>query len=214
MAKKKPPIRTPMLLFGDKPQLIRELGNREDVTLAELKDEYARLRKLGMQRIRRLEKAGYGWTVTAQAYRGDLIAPSTLTDKGSAAAALARVTQLMTAQTTTVSGMRAYERRVTESLQEDGYQITTDQLRAYGDFMDWARELGLVRAYTSDAIARAFTERSERAKNGSNSEQVWRDAIKRRLGEGWRTISKKGAIAHAEELAEKAARAERRAAKK
>ncbi len=186
--KKKPPIRTPMLLFGDNPQLIRELGNNADITLAELKDEYKRLRKLGMQRIRRLEKAGYGATVTAQAYRGDLVKPSTLSSKGAAAAALARVTQLLTAQTTTVSGMRAYEQRVTASLQESGYNIQQDQLASFGKFMQWARELGLVRAYGSGDVASAFSERSERAKSGSNTELAWKRSISRAFGSSWRDV--------------------------
>lgn len=190
MARKKPPIRTPMLLFGDNPQLIRELGNNADITLAELKDEYTRLRKLGMQRIRRLEKAGYGATVTAQAYRGDLVKPSTLSSKGAAAAALARVTQLLTAQTTTVSGMRAYEQRVTASLQESGYNIQQDQLASFGKFMQWAKELGLVRAYGSGDVARAFSERSERAKSGSNTELSWKRSISRAFGSSWRNVLK------------------------
>ena len=188
MARKKPPIRTPMLLFGDNPQLIRELGNNADITLSELKDEYTRLRKLGMQRIRRLEKAGYGATVTAQAYRGDLVKPSTLSSKGAAAAALARVTQLLTAQTTTVSGMRAYEQRVTASLQESGYNIQQDQLASFGKFMQWARELGLVRAYGSGDVASAFSERSERAKSGSNTELAWKRSISRAFGSSWRDV--------------------------
>lgn len=188
MARKKPPIRTPMLLFGDNPQLIRELGNNADITLGELKEEYTRLRKLGMQRIRRLEKAGYGATVTAQAYRGDLVKPSTLSSKGAAAAALARVTQLLTAQTTTVSGMRAYEQRVTASLQESGYNIQQDQLASFGKFMQWARELGLVRAYGSGDVARAFSERTERAKSGSNTQLAWKRSISRAFGASWRDV--------------------------
>lgn len=188
MAKKKPPIRTPMLLFGDNPQLIRELGNNADITLDELKDEYKRLRKLGMQRIRRLEKAGYGATVTAQAYRGDLVKPSTLSSKGAAAAALARVTQLLAAQTTTVSGMRAYEQQVTASLQESGYNIQQDQLASFGKFMQWARELGIVHAFGSGDVARAFSERTERAKSGSNTELAWKRSISRAFGARWRDV--------------------------
>ncbi len=188
MARKKPPIRTPMLLFGDNPQLIRELGNREEVTLAELKDEYTRLRKLGMQRIRRLEKAGYGATVTAQAYRGDLVKPSTLSSKGAAAAALARVTQLLTAQTTTVSGMKAYERRQVETLNSHGYHLTQEQFQDFARFMGWARDLGLVSAYGSGDVALSFTERSERAKNGTNTINAWKRAVGQHIGGGWRGI--------------------------
>lgn len=188
MAKKKPPIRTPMLLFGDNPQLIRELGNNADITLAELKDEYKRLRKLGMQRIRRLEKAGYGATVTAQAYRGDLVKPSTLTSKGAAAAALARATQLLTAQTTTVSGMRAYEQRQVETLNSHGYELTQEQFKDFARFMGWARDLGLIAAYGSGDIAKSFTERSERAKNGTNTLTAWKRAVGQHIGGGWSGI--------------------------
>lgn len=188
MARKKPPIRTPMLLFGDNPQLIRELGNNADITLAELKEEYTRLRKLGMQRIRRLEKAGYGATVTAQAYRGDLVRPSTLSSKGAAAAALARVTQLLTAQTTTVSGMREYERRQIETLRSHGYNLTKEQFPDFARFMGWARDMGLIAGYTSGDVARAFTERSERAKNGANTITAWKRAVGQHIGGGWRGI--------------------------
>lgn len=185
MAKKKPPIRTPMLLFGDNPQLIRELGNNADITLAELKEEYTRLRKLGMQRIRRLEKAGYGATVTAQAYRGDLVRPSTLSSKGAAAAALARATQLLTAQTTTVSGMRAYDRKQVETLNSHGYELTQEQFHDFARFMQWAHDLGLVKAYGSGEVAKSFTERSERAKNGANTFNSWKRAVGQRIGGGW-----------------------------
>lgn len=188
MAKKKPPIRTPMLLFGDNPQLIRELGYNADITLGELKEEYTRLRKLGMQRIRRLEKAGYGWTVTAQAYRGDLVKPSTLSSKSAAAWALARVTQLLNAQTTTVSGMKAYERRQVETLNSHGYELTQEQFQDFARFMQWAHELGLVRAYGSGEVAKSFTERSERAKSGANTFNSWKRAVGQRIGGGWSRV--------------------------
>lgn len=177
-----------MLLFGDNPQLIRELGNNADITLGELKEEYTRLRKLGMQRIRRLEKAGYGATVTAQAYRGDLVKPSTLTSKGAAAAALARATQLLTAQTTTVSGMREYEQRQIDTLNSHGYNLTQEQFKDFARFMGWARDLGLIAAYGSGEVAKSFTERSERAKNGTNTLTAWKRAIGQHIGGGWRGI--------------------------
>ena len=177
-----------MLLFGDNPQLIRELGNNADITLSELKDEYTRLRKLGMQRIRRLEKAGYGATVTAQAYRGDLVKPSTLSSKGAAAAALARVTQLLSAQTTTVSGMKAYERRQVETLNSHGYHLTQEQFQDFARFMGWARDLGLISSYGSGEVALSFTERSERAKSGANTITAWKRAVGQRIGGGWRGI--------------------------
>lgn len=176
--------------LGDTAQEIIEASYNPFIGLDDIRREYRQFRATLQKRYKRLVAAGYGEQATARNIKRILEQrPSALADRKSAALSLAQAVDLLNAQTSTVSGMRAYESNVLKGVQAAGYHIdNTAQLRQFGKFMEKMRELGVIGVYDSGEIARAFTDRGGKARSGKNSELAWKRAVSKRLGLSWAEI--------------------------
>ena len=101
--------------------------------------EYRKLRNTAMNRIRKLEKAGYGDTETvrqARRYFEDL--PKNLS-QDQAAQRLPDAARFLTSARGTVGGMREIERKTAETFQDRGLDfINSKNIRQFTEFLDWA----------------------------------------------------------------------------
>ena len=100
--------------------------------------EYRKLRNAALNRIRKLERAGYGDTETVKKARKTFAPlPKNLT-QDEAAQRLPDAARFITAARGTVGGMREIERKTAETLQDRGYKfITRRNVRAFTEFLDW-----------------------------------------------------------------------------
>ena len=103
----------------------------------EIRDEYRRLRSIANKRIDRLERAGYTGTQTYLRNAGAYKAPSNY-NMEELQYKLDQISKLISAKSSTVSGMRLIEKQVREKLHEKDLGKIMN-LQEYGDFMDWAR---------------------------------------------------------------------------
>ena len=103
--------------------------------------EYRKLRNVAMNRIRKLEKAGYGGTETVrQARRAFSQLPKNLT-QDQAAQALPEAARFITSARGTVGGMRDIERKTAETFQDRGLDfVNPKNVRRFGEFLDWLGE--------------------------------------------------------------------------
>lgn len=100
--------------------------------------EYRKIRTAALNRIRKLEKAGYGDTETVRRAR-EVFAktPKELT-ADQAAQRLPDAARFITSARGTVGGMREIERKTAETLQDRGFTfVNAKNVRAFTAFLDW-----------------------------------------------------------------------------
>lgn len=100
--------------------------------------EYRKLRNVAMNRIRKLEKAGYGNTETVrQARRAFAALPRNLT-QDQAAQALPEAARFITSARGTVGGMREIQRKTAETFRDRGLDFVNERnVGQFGEFLDW-----------------------------------------------------------------------------
>lgn len=99
--------------------------------------EYARIRKSAMQRIRRLEKAGYLGQTTKRA-RDVFEKTARQITAEEAIEALPDAARFITSARGTVGGMRDIERRTADTFQDRGFDfVNRRNVKQFGEFLDW-----------------------------------------------------------------------------
>lgn len=100
--------------------------------------EYRKLRNVAMNRIRKLEKAGYAESETVRKARAafkDL--PRNLT-QDQAAQRLPEAARFLTSARGTVGGMRDIERRTAQTFQDRGLDfVNSKNVKQFTEFLDW-----------------------------------------------------------------------------
>lgn len=141
------------------------------------KAEYARIRKAALNRIRKLEKAGYDDTETVRKARETFEkTPGQMTAED-AINALPDAARFITSARGTVGGMREIERKTAETLQDRGYDfVTRKNVRAFTEFLDWLGSDKLSKQYY-EAVSAAPRE-GARARAKRVKMQELRDAFK------------------------------------
>lgn len=116
--------------------------------------EYRKIRNAALNRIRKLEKAGYGDTETVRQARETFGAlPRNLT-QDEAAQRLPDAARFITAARGTVGGMREIERKTAETLHDRGYKfIKRKNVRAFTEFLDWLGSSKLSELYYKEESA-------------------------------------------------------------
>lgn len=122
----------------------------------EIRDEYRRLRNIANKRLARLEKAGYGQTQTYLRNVGSYKAPANYTTS-ELQYKLYQISKFISANSSTVSGMRLIEKEAIEILREKGLG-RINNLQEFGDFMSWARTKYKSREFDSERAAEIFNE--------------------------------------------------------
>lgn len=130
--------------------------------------EYRKIRNAALNRIRKLERAGYEDTETVKKARKTFAAlPKNLT-QDEAAQRLPDAARFITAARGTVGGMREIERKTAETLSDRGYDfVTRKNVRAFTEFLDWLGSEKLSQLYyieDSAAPREGVKEQAKRVK--------------------------------------------------
>lgn len=127
-------------------------GNRSQV-----RKEYTRLRDIAQKRLKRLEAAGYSDT---QVYKLNIKHYPKLKDIKTDYELMGRLSDLsrfVLSKMSTVSGRKEVEQKTLSTLHEHGYTfVTSDNLRAFGDFMEVYRNQKLDMLYDSGDAAELY----------------------------------------------------------
>lgn len=110
--------------------------------------EYRRIRNIAMNRIRKLERAGYGETETVKQARQTFEQlPRNLTQQ-QAAALLPDAARFITSARGTVGGMREIERKTMETFQSRGLDfVNRGNIRQFTEYLDYLGSKKLAQEY-------------------------------------------------------------------
>lgn len=128
-------------------------GNPDDVRSA--KDEYIRLRKTAMQRLRRIKKVGFAWTDGYKTFEEFLRPVSKLTTSAELAVGLQNLVEFFEKpQQTTITGIRENINKHIEAFRARGIDFisTNEDLHFFIEFLNMRMQLGLAEMYDSEQI--------------------------------------------------------------
>lgn len=104
--------------------------------IPDIRAEYTRLRKIEMERLRAIKKAGYADTETYRYNKGRYDKPSTLSDT-EIAERLPDLARAIMAKGGTIGGIRRIEAEQLETLRDEGYDFLNKRnIRYFGKFME------------------------------------------------------------------------------
>ena len=119
------------------------------------KDEYIRLRKTAMQRLRSIKKAGFAWTDGYKTFEEYLRPASKLTNPADLAVGLQNIVEFFeTPQKTTIRGIRENINKHIEAFKARGIDFisTNEDFHLFTEFLNMRIQLGLAEMYDSEQI--------------------------------------------------------------
>ena len=119
------------------------------------KDEYIRLRKTAMQRLRSIKKAGFAWTDGYKTFEEYLRPASKLTNPADLAVGLQNLVEFFEKpQKTTIRGIRENINKHIEAFQARGIDFisTNEDFHLFIEFLNMRIQLGLAEMYDSEQI--------------------------------------------------------------
>lgn len=119
------------------------------------KDEYIRLRKTAMQRLRSIKKAGFAWTDGYKTFDEYLRPASKLTNPADLAVGLQNLVEFFeTPQKTTIRGIRENINKHIKAFQARGIDFisTNEDFHLFTEFLNMRIQLGLAEMYDSEQI--------------------------------------------------------------
>ena len=144
--------------------------------------EYRRLRNVAMNRLRKLQKGGYGETETVRAALEIFAALPKNLSHLEAAALLPDAARFITSRRGTVGGMREVERKTAETFRDRGFDfVNVGNVKRFTEFLD---ELG------AEMLDELFYKEVEAApKEGGRSRKQLNVAALQKAFEGWVEIA-------------------------
>lgn len=127
---------------------------------AEIRKEYSRLRSVANKRLGRLQSQGLGKTARS-GYRFPKISDILSSSKSTVASELADVSKWLRGERSTLTGEKQFISRFQEVMTEKGYADlvqTPEDIYKLLDFMDEMRELEQDKMYSSGDLLDAFQE--------------------------------------------------------
>lgn len=128
-------------------------GNPDAVRSA--KDEYIRLRKTAMQRLRSIKKAGFAWTDGYKTFDEYLRPVSKLTTPSDLAVGLQNLVEFFEKpQKTTITGIRENIKKHIEAFRARGIDFisTNEDFHLFTEFLNMRIQMGLAEMYDSEQI--------------------------------------------------------------
>ena len=119
------------------------------------KDEYIRLRKTAMQRLRSIKKAGFAWTDGYKTFEEYLRPASKLTTPADLAVGLQNLVEFFEKpQKTTIRGIRENINKHIEAFKARGIDFisTNEDFHLFTEFLNMRIQLGLAEMYDSEQI--------------------------------------------------------------
>lgn len=137
-------------------------GDPDSVRTA--KDEYTRLRKTAMQRLRSIKKAGFAWTEGYKTFDEYLRPASKLTTPADIAVGLQNLVEFFESpQKTTITGIRQSINKHIDAFKARGIDFisTNEDFHLFTEFLQMRIRLGLAEMYDSEQIIDLFREMKE-----------------------------------------------------
>ena len=134
-------------------------GDPESVRTA--KDEYTRLRKTAMQRLRSIKKAGFAWTEGYKTFNEYLRPASKLTTPADIAVGLQNLVEFFEKpQKTTITGIRKNINKHIDAFKARGINFisTNEDFHLFTEFLQMQIQLGLAEMYDSEQIIDLFRD--------------------------------------------------------
>ena len=128
------------------------------------KDEYIRLRKTAMQRLRSIKKAGFAWTEGYKTFDEYLRPASKLTTPADIAVGLQNLVEFFEKpQKTTITGIRENINKHIDAFKARGIDFisTNEDFHLFTEFLQLRIQLGLAEMYDSEQIIDLFREMKE-----------------------------------------------------
>ncbi len=128
------------------------------------KDEYIRLRKTAMQRLRSIKKAGFAWTEGYKTFDEYLRPASKLTTPADIAVGLQNLVEFFEKpQKTTITGIRENINKHIDAFKARGINFisTNEDFHLFTEFLQLRIQLGLAEMYDSEQIIDLFREMKE-----------------------------------------------------
>lgn len=139
--------------FYDPSKVYDWAGDPDSVRSA--KDEYIRLRKTAMQRLRSIKKAGFAWTDGYKTFDEYLRPASKLTNPADLAVGLQNLVEFFEKpSTTTIRGIRENINKHIEAFRARGIDFisTNEDFHLFTEFLNMRIQLGLAEMYDSEQI--------------------------------------------------------------
>lgn len=147
--------------------------------------EYRRLRNIAMNRIRKLEKAGYGETETVRKARETFSLLPKKLNQLQAAALLPDAARFIVSKRGTVGGMRDIERKTAQTFQDRGFDfLNAKNIRQFTEFLDALGAQKLETLY--------YKEVSDTPKEGRRARKIASVSNIQRAFESWQNENRKG----------------------
>lgn len=122
------------------------------MSIKEKRAEYTRLRDIARKRINRLKASRFKDYEVADYYFPKIREM----DAEDLDYHLVEIDYFVNKQNTTLTGLKEYEKAMTETLKNSGYDISTGDLKSFGDFMEEARSVNKGRLSSSDVVYEVY----------------------------------------------------------
>lgn len=130
---------------------------RSDAGYKEIKKEYSRLRDIAQKRLKRLKAAGYTDLDVYQKNYKHYPLLKRIRSKSELAQRLSDLSRFIIAQRSTVSGIKAAQKKALKTFKESGYDfINESNVEEFGQYMEEYRDQLLDYEYDSGEAADAF----------------------------------------------------------
>lgn len=129
--------------------------------------EYRKIRNAALNRIRKLERAGYGDTETVQRARRIFEAQPRNLSQDEAAQRLPDAARFITAARGTVGGMREIERKTAETFRDRGLKfINRRNVRRFTEFLEWLGTRKVNELFGSGQVAERAPREGDEERRG------------------------------------------------
>lgn len=128
-----------------------------NITEAEMRKEYQRLRRVAEKRLERFKGTRFENSQTYLRNAGKYLPSSQIKDPRELSFKLYDLYKMLTAKSGSISGIRDIEKRTLETAHERGLTfLNKNNLQAFGEFMEESRVRGLSRIYGSERVMELF----------------------------------------------------------
>ena len=129
--------------------------------------EYRKIRNAALNRIRKLERAGYGDTETVQRARRVFEAQPRNLTQDEAAQRLPDAARFITAARGTVGGMREIERQTANTFRDRGLKfVNRRNVRQFTEFLEWLGTSKVNELFGSEQVAERAPREGDKEKRG------------------------------------------------
>lgn len=129
--------------------------------------EYRKIRNAALNRIRKLERAGYGDTETVQRARRVFEAQPRNLTQDEAAQRLPDAARFITAARGTVGGMREIERKTANTFRDRGLKfVNRRNVRQFTEFLEWLGTAKTNELFASEQVAARVPREGDKEKRG------------------------------------------------